>query len=270
MPEARFLSITIGPAAMRPEPEFAGKVAVVLGGTSGIGAGAARLLAGRGAAVVVAGRNAPAGQAVVGSILAGGGSAAFVRCDIAREDDVAALMRRVSEEWGGLDCAVNSSGVNMPPHPLHQIGTRDFDELLAVNLRGIFLAMKHQIGLMLERGGGTIVNVASTAGHVAFAGFGGYAASKHGLVGLTKVAAVDYARRNIRVNGVSPGPVDTPLLRQGLAALGQSMDSKVRSNPMERAGTVEELAEIICWLCSPCSAYVTGHFIHADGGYTLR
>lgn len=253
-----------------PQSEFAGKVAVVLGGTSGIGEGVARLLARQGASVVISGRSAQAGRSIADSIQRKGGKACFLACDIASENDIASLADRISSELGGLDCAVNSSGINMIPRPLHEITAQEFDEVMAVNLRGIFLAMKYQVQLMLERGGGTIVNVASTAGHVAFAGFGTYAASKHGLAGLTKAAALDYAKQKIRVNGVSPGPVDTPLLRQGLASLGQSMESKVAANPMERAGTVEELADIISWLCSPRSTYVTGHFVNADGGYTLR
>lgn len=254
----------------RRHGEFAGKTALVLGGMSGIGEGTARLFARQGASVVIAGRNVQAGQAIASSIIADGGAACFLGCDIASEDDVAGLANRISTELGGLDCAVNSSGMNMIPRPVHEIGTAEFDEVMAVNLRGIFLAMKFQIQMMLKRGGGTIVNVASTAGHVVFAGFGTYAASKHGLIGLTKAAALDYAKCNIRVNGVSPGPVNTPLLREGLASLGQSMESKVTANPMERAGTVDELANIIAWLCSPRSAYVTGHFVNADGGYTLR
>jgi len=250
--------------------DFKGQVALVVGGTSGIGAATAAAYVEAGAAVMIAGRSADAGEDLAARLRSRGGTALFHRCDLQREDEVEAMMARVDEAYGRLDCAANCAGITLPPQRTHETPTALFDEVLAVNLRGIFLAMKHELAMMLRVCRGAIVNVGSTAGHVGFAGFCHYAASKHGLVGLTRAAAMDYAREGIRVNGVSPGPVDTPLLRRGLAALGQTMEDKVSANPMRRAGSPAELADIILWLSSAQSAYVTGHFVNADGGYTIQ
>lgn len=249
---------------------FRDRTALVLGSTSGIGEGIARLFARCGANVILAGRSVEAGQAIAREIQEAGQKANFVRCDIEKEEDVAALVDAAVETYGQLDYAANCAGMNSIPMPVHKLASDHFDQVLAINLRGIFLAMKYELLHMVSRKRGTIVNIASTAGHVAFAGFAPYVASKHGLVGLTRAAALDYAGDNIRVNGVSPGPVDTPLLRQGLANLGQSMESKIQSNPMGRAGSVDEIADAVLWLCSDRASFVTGQFINADGGYTLR
>ena len=241
-----------------------GRVGLVTGAASGIGRACAVRLAAEGGAVVVSDLESSraGGEETVAAIEAAGGSAEFLACDVSREADCEALAARVAERHGRLDFAVNNAGIGV--HGLlADTATEDFDRVIAVNLRGTFLGMEHQIRRMLEGGGGSIVNMASNAGLHAVRLLGAYTASKHGVVGLTKSAAVEYANDGIRVNAVCPGAIETPL------AWGISEERRqeiLAPQAMKRFGTPEEVAAAVAWLCSDESSFVTGVALPVDAG----
>lgn len=246
-------------------PDLAGKVAIVTGASRGIGAAAARAFAQAGARVVLAARDEQALEAVAREIRSVDGQALVVPTDTGDPASVAHLVDATLEAYGRLDAAFNNAGDGHMPTPLADIAVEDFDRAVRVNLRGIFLAMKYEIPAMLAGGGGSIVNMSSTAGLMGVPGIGGYVASKHGIVGLTKTAAVDYAQRNIRVNTVAPGPIRTHRLRN---VSGEMLERVVGPVPMRRLGQPEEVAAVVVWLCSEQATYVTGATIPVDGGWT--
>jgi NAD(P)-dependent dehydrogenase (short-subunit alcohol dehydrogenase family) len=241
-----------------------GKTAIVTGASRGIGAATARALAAAGASVALAARDGDALERLAESIMSTGGRALAVSTDIGEPAAIERLVARTVDAFGGLDIAFNNAaGGGHPPTPLTDVAVEDFDSALAINLRGTFLCMKHQIPAMLESGGGAIVNMASTAGLEAVGGLAAYVSSKHGIVGLTKVAALEYAARGVRVNVVAPGPILTEqLVRAGEAA----QQGAAQAVPMRRIGTPEEVASTVVWLCGDGASFITGTVVPIDGG----
>jgi NAD(P)-dependent dehydrogenase (short-subunit alcohol dehydrogenase family) len=241
-----------------------GKVAIVTGASRGIGAATARALAAAGASVALAARDVDALERVAGEVRAAGGRALAVPTDIRQPAAVEELVGRTVAEFGGLDIAFNNAaGGGHPPTPLTDVAVEDFDSALAINLRGTFLCMKYEIPAMLDGGGGAIVNMASTAGLEAVGGLAAYVSSKHGIVGLTKVAALEYAARGVRVNVVAPGPILTEqLVRAGEVA----RQGAAQAVPMRRVGEPEEVAATVAWLCGDAASFITGAVVPIDGG----
>jgi NAD(P)-dependent dehydrogenase (short-subunit alcohol dehydrogenase family) len=241
-----------------------GKTAIVTGASRGIGAATARALAGAGASVALAARDAEALERLAGEIVAAGGRALAVPTDIREPAAIKRLVGRTLDELGSLDIAFNNAaGGGHPPTPLTDVAVEDFDSALAVNLRGTFLCMKYEIAAMLNGGGGAIVNMSSTAGLEAVGGLAAYVSSKHGIIGLTKVAALEYAARGVRVNAVAPGPILTEqLVRAGEAA----QQGAAQAVPMRRVGQPEEVAATVAWLCGEGASFITGAVVRIDGG----
>ncbi|HUK72392.1 MAG TPA: SDR family NAD(P)-dependent oxidoreductase [Streptosporangiaceae bacterium] len=240
-----------------------GRVAVVAGASRGIGAATAEAFAAAGAAVVLGARDTAALESVARHIQARGGQAIAVRTDVADVDSARHLVDRAVTAYGRLDAAFNNATDGPPPAPLAEIDPAEFDRGIATNIRGTFLGMKFQIGAMLRGGGGTIVNMASIAGLNGTANLAAYTAGKAGIIGLTKVAALDYADHGVRVNVVAPGPILTHHLQ---AAGPQAQQGAALSTPMRRTGTAAEVAQVVLWLSSPRSSFVTGTVIPIDGG----
>ena len=241
-----------------------GKVAVVIGASRGIGAAVARAFSSAGAAVALAARDSAALDELAGVLTASGGHALAVTTDVSDADAVASLIEQTLTAFGRLDLACNNAaGGGHPPTPLADVSLEAFDSAFAINLRGVFVAMKHEIPAMLETGGGAIVNMSSTAGLDAVGGLAAYVATKHGLEGLTKVAALDYAQRGVRVNAIAPGPILTDNLQRAGAAAQQAAAAAM---PMRRIGLPDEVAAAAVWLCSDAAAFVTGTTLVIDGG----
>jgi NAD(P)-dependent dehydrogenase (short-subunit alcohol dehydrogenase family) len=240
-----------------------GRVALVAGASKGIGAVTARAFAAAGAAVVLGARDIAALKSVAADIVADGGQALAVQADVADVDSMRNLAGQAMTAYGRLDMAFNNASGGPLPAPLAEIDPAEFDEGIATNIRGTFLGMKFQIAAMLDSGGGAIVNMASVAGVNGTANLAAYVAGKAGIIGLTKVAALDYADQGIRVNVVAPGPILTYHLE---AAGPQAQRLAGLSTPMRRTGTAEEVARTVLWLCSAESSFITGTVIPIDGG----
>jgi NAD(P)-dependent dehydrogenase (short-subunit alcohol dehydrogenase family) len=246
-----------------------GKVAVVTGAAAGIGRASAEIFAREGACVVVADVDEEGGRATVTRIEAAGGRAGFVRTDVSVKSDVTTMVRFAIETFGGLDCAHNNAGIAAPMAPLADYPDDGWDRTLAVMLTGVYHCMKAEIPAMLERGGGAIVNTASGVGLVGYPHQAAYTASKHGVVGLTKVAALDYGAQGIRVNAVCPGTARTPMVDRALRH-DPSIDGHLRSlHPIGRIGEASEVAEAAVWLCTPAASFVLGVALPVDGGYVV-
>jgi NAD(P)-dependent dehydrogenase (short-subunit alcohol dehydrogenase family) len=248
--------------AMSDQP-MRGRVALVAGASKGIGAATAKAFAAAGAAVVLGARDIAALESVAAGIVADGGRALAVQADVADVDSMRNLVGQAMTTYGRLDMAFNNASGGPMPAPLAEIDPAEFDQGIAVNVRGTFLGMKFQIGAMLDGGGGAIVNMASVAGVNGTANLAAYVAGKAGIIGLTKVAALDYADQGIRVNVVAPGPILTHHLE---AAGPQAQRLAGLSTPMRRTGTAEEVARTVLWLCSAESSFITGTVIPIDGG----
>jgi NAD(P)-dependent dehydrogenase (short-subunit alcohol dehydrogenase family) len=250
--------------------ELAGKATLVTGGGSGIGRATALAFARAGARVLVADVDSTGGEATVQEVGQGGGEAHFMRVDVTKASEVEAMVTHAVERFGRLDCAFNNAGIGGGLGATADCEEEVFDRVIAVNLKGVFLCMKYEIRQMLAQGGGAIVNTASAAGLVAAQGIPAYAASKHGVVGLTKTAAVEYARKGIRVNSVCPGWVATPMLGQVGTGNPKFEAGIVRYHPIGRLGTPEEVAAAVVWLASDAASFATGLNMSVDGGLTAQ
>jgi NAD(P)-dependent dehydrogenase (short-subunit alcohol dehydrogenase family) len=252
---------------------FAGKVALVTGASSGIGRDVAIAFGNEGAKVLVADVSTDAGQQTADMVSAKGGEAIFVQTDVSRTGDVEAAVEAATSDLGGLDIAVNNAGIEGMLAPTAEYPEDDFDKVIAINLKGVWLGMKYQIPKMVDAGGGAIVNMASILGLVAFATAGAYTAAKHGVVGLTKTAALEYAQSNVRINAVCPGFIETPMvMERGVQAASdpETYEQLQAAHPVGRLGRPEEIAEMVTFLCSPAASFITGAAIPVDGGYVAR
>jgi NAD(P)-dependent dehydrogenase (short-subunit alcohol dehydrogenase family) len=245
---------------------FSGSSALITGGGSGIGQATALALAAQGASVTIADLNVAGGKETVKQIEAEGGIARSIECDVADDDSVRAAVELAVGETGRLDIGVNCAGLRGPGMgvPLLEYDLELFDRLVATNLRGIFLSMRHELRYMVPHNAGSIVNISSRAGITGTPGTAAYTASKHGVVGLTKTAALDYASRSIKINVICPGLIDTPMNRTGRTP--ERMQSMIDGTPLHRKGQPSEIADAVLWLCSPESSFVTGSTLEIDGG----
>ncbi|WP_225634515.1 glucose 1-dehydrogenase [Streptomyces solaniscabiei] len=249
---------------------FANQVAFVTGAGSGLGLATARAFAEAGAAVALADYDLEAAQAAAEQLTAAGHQAIAIRCDIADESDVAHVVDQTVSTFGRLDAAYNNAGIQAPVSDIADADGNDFDRVIAVNLRGTWNCMKHELRHMRHQGSGAIVNCSSTGGVIGTAGMGAYTASKHAVIGLTKSAALDYASRGIRINAICPGVTETPMVTRAVEEVPEHMAAIVMEIPMERYGRPEEIAATVLWLCSPGAGFATGQALVADGGYTVK
>ena len=247
---------------------FSGQVALVTGGATGIGRATALAFAGEGLSVVIADIDPAAGEACVQAIQDAGGQAFFQRCDVREEDQVQALIQATLNQYGRLDYAFNNAGIEIEKGRLSEGSSAEFDAIMGVNVKGVWLCMKHQLPVMLAQGGGAIVNTASVAGLGAAPKMSIYSASKHAVIGLTKSAAIEYAKKNIRVNAVCPAVIDTDMFRRAAQADPQKAAFVAQLHPVGRIGKAEEVASAVLFLCSDGAAFTTGHCLTVDGGTT--
>ncbi|MDG1582496.1 SDR family oxidoreductase [Pseudomonas sp. GOM6] len=247
---------------------FSGKVALVTGGAAGIGRATALAFAAEGLQVVVSDVDVAGGEGTVQLIRDAGGEATFVRCDVSRDTEVQALMAQVVASYGRLDYAFNNAGIEIEKGKLADGSEDEFDAIMGVNVKGVWLCMKHQLPIMLAQGGGAIVNTASIAGLGAAPKMSIYAASKHAVIGLTKSAAVEYGKKKIRVNAVCPAVIDTDMFRRAYEADPKKAEFVAGMHPVGRIGKVEEIAAAVLYLCSDAAGFTTGHALAVDGGAT--
>jgi NAD(P)-dependent dehydrogenase (short-subunit alcohol dehydrogenase family) len=246
------------------------KVALITGGGSGIGRATALLFGREGAKVQVADYNAEGGERTVKTIKEASGTAIFHAADVSNPQDVDGLMHKLVETYGRLDYAFNNAGIEGLMGDTPECSLENWNRVIAINLTGAFLCMKYEIPLMLKHGGGSIVNTASAAGLVGLAGGPAYVAAKHGVAGLTKTAALEFAQKGIRVNAVCPGFIRTPMVERVLDKGTFSEEQIFATEPMHRMGKPEEIAEAVLWLCSDASSFVTGLPMPVDGGYVAQ
>jgi len=247
-----------------------GKVALVTGAGAGIGRAAALAFAREGARVVVSDVVADGGEETVKQIKDARGEAIFVQIDVSKSAEVEAMVKKTVDSYGRLDYAANNAGVNGPITALTDCPEEEWDKVMGINLKGVWLCMKYEIPEMLKNGGGAIVNTASMAGIVGFPFQTPYVSSKHGVVGLTKTAALDFGKRGIRINAVCPGVIHTTMVQSLLDNIPDIIESLNNQAPVGRIGQPEEIAEAIIWLCSDAASFVTGHALAVDGGYVIQ
>lgn len=247
-----------------------GKVALVTGAGSGIGRGSAMAFAQEGARVVVADIVVEGGQETVKMIKDAGGDAAFVKCDVSKAADVEAAVKFAVDTYGKLDCAHNNAGIEGPMSSTADYTEADWDRVIGINLKGVWLCMKSEIPEMLKVGGGAIVNTASIAGLVGFQGLPAYSASKWGVNGITKAAALEYAQAGIRVNSVCPGVIQTAMVDRLVSAQPEMEAGLLAGTPMGRLGQPDDIAQAVVWLCSDRASFVTGHNMAVDGGFVSQ
>ncbi|MFH8798109.1 SDR family NAD(P)-dependent oxidoreductase [Streptomyces sp. NPDC017936] len=255
---------------MNPAYDFTGQVAFVTGASSGMGLATARAFAEAGAAVALADIDQEALTAATKQLTDDGHRALALICDVADEDQVAAAVDRTVETLGRLDVAYNNAGIQIPPADAAEESVEVFDRVHAVNLRGVWASMKHELRHMRARGSGAIVNCSSLGGLVGIPNRASYHSSKHGVIGLTGSAALEYAPRGIRINAVCPGTIDTPMVSDMIAKGELDRAEAEAAQPIGRLGTAQEIAQAVLWLCSPGASFVVGVALPVDGGYVAR
>lgn len=246
--------------------QLSGKVALVTGAGSGIGRATALAFARQGAKVVIADVAADAGEETAALARAENTDALFVRTDVSQRADVEALVQAAVDQYGRLDYAHNNAGIPGPQALLADYGEETWDQVIATNLKGIWLCMKYEIQQMLRQGGGAIVNTSSVAGLRGSQGVSAYVASKHGIIGLTRAAALEYARDGIRINAIAPGTIQTPMLDRFTGGDELTLEQFAKSEPVGRLGSPDEVAQAVLWLCSDSASFVTGAILAVDGG----
>jgi NAD(P)-dependent dehydrogenase (short-subunit alcohol dehydrogenase family) len=255
---------------MNPTYDFRGQVAVVTGGSSGMGLATAQAFAEAGAAVVLADINEEKLDGAAAGLTASGHQAIGVICDVSDEDQVAAMVQRTVATFGRLDMAFNNAGIQAPPTDAADEVAEIFDRVNGINLRGVWSCMKHELRQMRGQGSGAIVNCSSLGGLVGLPGRAAYHASKHGVIGLTRSAALEYAPRGIRINAVCPGTIETPMVTEMVARGELDMPEAMKNQPIGRLGRSDEIAAAVLWLCSPAASFVIGVALPVDGGYTAQ
>ncbi len=255
---------------MHPTYDFSGRVALVTGASSGMGLATARAFAEAGAAVTLVDSDEQALHAVEAQLRGAGRRVLTAHCDVADEAQVAAAVHATVEEFGSLDFAYNNAGVQSPATDAADEPAEVFDRTNAINLRGIWAGMKHELAQMRTQGSGAIVNCSSLGGLVGNPGRAAYHASKHGVIGLTQSAALEYAPRGVRINAICPGTIETPMVTRMFDTGDLDRDEAAASQPIGRLGTAEEMAAAVMWLCSPAASFVVGVALPVDGGYTAR
>jgi NAD(P)-dependent dehydrogenase (short-subunit alcohol dehydrogenase family) len=249
--------------------DFSGKVALVTGAAAGMGLATAKAFAEAGAAVALADYKEEAVKAEAQRLAASGYKAIALRCDVSDDAQVAAMVDRTVAEFGRLDAAFNNAGVMARIMPTAESTREEWDRVIGINLRGVWSCMKHELRQMERQGSGAIVNNASVGALTGNPGIGSYIASKHGVVGLTRTAALEYVQHGIRVNAVNPGLIDTQIARDVVSGDDQAYADIAKSVPIGRAGRPEEIASVVLWLCSPGASYMVGHALTVDGGMTI-
>src|SRR5438874_12861837 len=249
---------------------FAGKVAFVTGAANGIGRAAALAFAREGASVAVADVSEPRNQETARLIEQQGGRALAVKCNVTQADNVKTALDKTVAAFGRLDFAFNNAGIEpRTPAPTAEYDEEEWNRIIDIDLRGVFLCMKHEIPLMLAHGGGAIVNTSSGAGIIGIKGSPAYTAAKHGVIGLTRAAALDYAGQNIRINAVCPGYIATPMMDRFTGGTPEGRAKVISEEPIGRIGQPEEIANAVLWLCSDAASFVVGHALVVDGGQTV-
>ncbi|ULQ55756.1 SDR family oxidoreductase [Flavihumibacter rivuli] len=249
--------------------DFQGKVVLVTGGSYGIGQATAIAFASRGATVVIADKVEDPQQQTLRQVQEAGAKGRFVKCDVSSEEQVVQLIRLIVETYGRLDFAYNNAGIEGEMASTDQCTERNFDTTIAINLKGVFLCMKHELIQMHKQGSGVIVNCSSVAGLKGFANLPAYTASKHGVIGLTKSAAIENAKKAIRINAVCPGVIHTPMIERATGGDPEKLAAYVAMEPIGRMGEPKEIAESVCWLCSDAASFVTGVALPVDGGFLM-
>ena len=252
------------------EENFEGRVALITGGASGIGRSIASAFAKAGAKVVIGDILKEQGDETVSMIRKAGGDAVFKEADISRPEAVEGLINAAVEHYGRLDCACNNAGIEGETIPIVECSEENWDRTLNINLKGVWLCLKYEIAQMIKQGSGSIVNISSTMGLVAFESIAPYVASKHGVIGLTKTAALEYAKSGIRINAVCPGNTHTHIIDRVMAVSPEIIETLIDSTPVGRLAQPDEIAEAVIWLCSDAASFVTGHSLVVDGGYILQ
>ena len=250
--------------------QFSGKVALVTGAASGMGLAATHAFAAEGASIIMMDWDEKAVERAAEDVRKHGTKVQSIKCDVANEDEVRVAFETVIPQFGRLDAAFNNAGVQSPPTEVADVSGEEYDRVLAINLKGIFNCMKYELQQMRKQGSGAIVNNSSLGGIVGLPYRAIYHASKHGILGLTKSAALEYADRGIRINAVCPGIIHTPMVQKMLETQPDAMDGMIATLPIKRLGTAEEIASAVIWLCGPGSTYVIGQSIVVDGGYTIQ
>jgi NAD(P)-dependent dehydrogenase (short-subunit alcohol dehydrogenase family) len=256
--------------AMNPVYNFKGQVALVTGASSGMGLATAQAFAEAGAAVVLADIDQKALRSATDSLRSAGHEALGVVCDVADEAQVAAMIERTVAKFGRLDMAFNNAGIQVPPSDAADESAENFDRVNAINLRGVWTCMKHELKQMRAQGSGAIVNCSSLGGLVGLPTRAAYHASKHGVIGLTRSAAMEYAPRGVRINAICPGTIATPMVAAMLDSQADAMKEIMRDQPIGRLGRSDEIAAAVLWLCSPGASFVLGVALPVDGGFTAH